>query len=596
MKLSPHQRQAIETNRTAARARWQAGRPGEAEGFWRAVLAIDPRDADALEGLGLAASGRGQRDEAKRWFEKSHKADPARPTARINLADMRLHDGAFREALTLARPVIAKTPGHAVAHFITGQAQLELGDTAAGLESLRTAAGLSDPVGGHIEGLVYSRIDVCDWRDYETLAGLLLERLRSGRPIAQPALPMLICDDPADLATAARAHARWRCPPQPALAPTGALGEGRIRLGYVTGEMHDHPVAQVFAGVLEHHDREVFELFCFSHGPARPDEIRTRLGAGFEHFVDVSQMSDEQIARTIAQCRIDIAVTLSGYTSAARPGILTHRPAPAQVSYIGWPGTLGSPCIDWLIADCYVIPPGAEADYDEAIARLPNSYHASTPAPEAPASPPTRAAEGLPEHAFVFMAYNQPRKIAPARFAAWMRIIARVPASVLWLSDGGDEAKANLRREAQGAGIDPDRLVFAADRPARADHLARNALADLFIDTAPYNAHSTALDALRAGLPVITQRGQTFPGRVCAGFLEVAGLADLITEDLSSYEELAVALALDPVRLAAIRARVAAAATSPLFDSARYTQGLETALQTIHRMTLAGESPRSFSV
>lgn len=376
-------------------------------------------------------------------------------------------------------------------------------------------------------------------------------------------------------------------PPVPALP-------GRLRLGYLSNDFHQHATALLMVEMLEAHDRQRFELHAYSHGTDDGRGMRQRLQARFEYFTDISAMDDLSAARAIQADGIDILIDLKGYTAGSRTAVLNYRPAPLRVSFLGYPGTLGGEVADYLISDRFVTPLSAAADYSEALACLPHSYQ-----PHGRAQPlgprPSRASEGLPAHGLVLCCFNQAWKFTPEVFGLWCGLLDQAPDSVLWLL-GDERAEGNLRREALQRGIAPHRLVFAPDRP-QAAHLARLPLADLVLDTLPYNAHTTASDALWAGVPLVTCAGDTFAGRVAGSLLHAVGLPELVTHTLADYAELAAALLADPARLAALRQKLAGLRdTAPLFDVAAYTMALENLYGQMWQRHAAGLAPAALAV
>ena len=384
--------------------------------------------------------------------------------------------------------------------------------------------------------------------------------------------------------------------PAPAPLPAKkALSPGRIRIAYLSADYVQHAVMRVLAEVFELHDRSRFEIYAYAYGERQSGGMNERLRHAFEHYVDASAMSDEQAARHIHAQGIDIAVDLMGYTRGERLGILARRPAPIAVNYIGYPGTLCLPFIDYIVGDATLMPPELATHYSEAIVRLPHCY-LPTDRQRPIALPPPRQAEGLPPDAFVFCAFSGNYKISPDIFAIWLRLLAAVPGSVLWLVKGSEDASANLRAQAQQAGIDPARLVFA-ERTRFDQYLARYTLADLFLDTLPYNALATASDALWAGLPVLTCTGQTYVGRGAASIVRAAGLPELATSTLAEYEALALRLATRPAELAALRLRLQQnRAACPLHDTPAYTRHLEAAYTRMAQRWQSGQPPQSFDV
>jgi protein O-GlcNAc transferase len=370
---------------------------------------------------------------------------------------------------------------------------------------------------------------------------------------------------------------------------------GRARATGTTG-FRVHPLSFLTAGLFERHDRARFETIAVSLGPDTPTPIRSRVQAAFERFIDVRPSTDREVARMLVEWEVDIAVDLNGFTANARTGIFGLRPAPVQVSYLGYPATMGAPYIDYIVADDEVIPPEHRPYYTEKIVYLPDTYQVSDCDRRIAERTPTRAELGLPEQGFVFCCFNNNYKITPTMFDGWMRLLAKVEGSVLWLFEGNAAVSRNLRREAAARGIAPERLVFA-QRVALDEHLARHRRADLFLDTLPYNAHTTANDALWAGLPVLTCRGTTFAGRVAASLLRAIGLPELITGSLPEYEALALQLATDSALLAGIRDRLARHRDRyPLFDTDRFRRHLEAAYVEMWERYQRAEPPASFAV
>jgi predicted O-linked N-acetylglucosamine transferase (SPINDLY family) len=363
----------------------------------------------------------------------------------------------------------------------------------------------------------------------------------------------------------------------------------RIRVGYLSCDFHEHATAHLMAELFESHDRERFEVCAYSYGPDDGKAMRGRLKRSFERFVDIEPLSIAEAARAIHADQVDILVDLKGYTQATRTAILTFRPAPIQVNYLGYPGTLGGDFCDYIVTDGFLTPPGSEADYSEAFAYLPNTYQ-----PHGRQAPigarPTRQAAGLPEQGFVFCCFNQAYKIIPEFFDIWCGLLAGVPGSVLWLL-GNPRAEGALRNAAYQRGIAPDRLVFAPDRP-QAEHLGRLGLADLVLDTSPYNAHTTASDALWTGVPLVTCPGETFASRVAGSLLHAIGLPELIAADLGAYHDLALQLATRPEQLSRIKAKLAANRLyAPLFDIQAYTGHLEGLYKTMWQRHRDGLPP-----
>ncbi len=354
----------------------------------------------------------------------------------------------------------------------------------------------------------------------------------------------------------------------------------KLRIGYFSADFRNHAMMHLTAGLFERHDRSRFEVHLFSFGEPSQDEMRARAIAAADGFHDVDNLDDAQIAAEAARARIDIAVDLMGYTRGSRPEIFVRRIAPIQVSYLGFPGSLGADFMDYIIADHWIAP--QDAHFTEKVIRLPHTYLATDNTRIIASRAFGRGELGLPQHGFVFCCFNNSYKISPAEFDIWMRLLGKVEGSVFWLLKDNEQAAANLAREAASRGIDPRRLVFAP-RMAHADHLARHRAADLFLDTFNYNAHTTAADALWTGLPLVTKSGRSFAARVAGSLLHAIGLPELVTESEADYERLALDLATDPARLAAVKTKLAAnRLTTPLFDTGAATRAFEDAYDAMH--------------
>jgi protein O-GlcNAc transferase len=442
---------------------------------------------------------------------------------------------------------------------------------------------------------IRSRLATCDWRKREEDERRIAEGLRAGLPIITPFNHRAISDSEAQNLIAARVWANTIPRPE-ALWRGENYRHDRTRIAYLSAEFHDHAVAVQIAGVFEHHDRTRFDTTAISLGPDNASTMRRRIEAAVDHFIDARALRDVQIAAMMRQMEIDIAIDLNGQLGGARPGILAHRPAPVQTSYLVNCGTMGVPFIDYIIADEIVIPKNQIRHYTEKVVYLPNSYLCNDARRNVPRSMTARSDVELPEQGFVFCCFNNNYKIGSLVFDVWMRLLKACPGSVLWLLADNPYAILNLRREAAARGVAPERLVFAPRVP-RDDHLARHRLADVFLDTLPVNANATASDALWAGLPLLTCMGNTFAGRVGASMLQAIGLPELVASSLAEYEAIALALARDPEALARVRTKlVSNRQTEPLFDTARITRNLETAYTTMWERTRRGEPPESFIV
>lgn len=502
-------------------------------------LTLKPDQPQSLSTYAAALSMVGRQDEALASYDRSLTLDPTNPEVRNSRADM----------LVMLRRFEAATGDY---------------------EKLLRDGFDVEYVRGN---LAICRLHCCDWRDLVALRSRLQTGLQEGRGGLQPFGSLMLMDSPADQLNSAKVWVADKFPPQPALSKNRRK-DGRIRVAYVSGDFRNHPMAFLMADVFESHDRSRFETVAVSFGLDDGSAMRRRLEKSFDRFIDIEGVSDPDAARMLAEMELDIVVDLTGFTGASRTAIFASRPAPVQVNYLGYPGTMGAPYIDYIIADDMVIPKQHAPFYTEKVTYLPDTYYPNGCIPAAEVAP-SRTDVGLPDNGFVFCSFNNNYKITPDVFAVWMRLLAAVPGSVLWLLEDNEAASRNLRREAEAEGVEPARLVFAP-RVTPDAHLARHRLASLFLDTLPYNAHTTALDALRMGVPLLTTLGSTFVGRVAASLLRAAGLPELIAPSLEAYEALALKLARDPGALGLLRAKVEASGkTSPLFDTARYTRHLE---------------------
>jgi predicted O-linked N-acetylglucosamine transferase (SPINDLY family) len=395
---------------------------------------------------------------------------------------------------------------------------------------------------------------------------------------------LVLLDSPALHRLAAQVWVREECPPNETLgAIPYRLRSGKVRIGYFSADFRIHPVSMLIAELFEMHDRSRFEITAFAFGPEANDAMRTRLEKAFDSFIDVRAQSDAEVALLARKLGIDIAVDLGGFTEHSRPKIFARRAAPIQINFLGYPGTTGAAYMDYIVGDRIVIPAGSRDHYSEKVVYLPNSYQVNDSTRQIADQIFTRTELQLPESGFVFCCFNNNFKIRADTFDSWMRILGQVEKCVLWLLEDNPVSPANLRKEAATRGIDPNRLVFAKRVPPP-QHLARQRAADLFLDTTPYNAHTTASDALWAGLPVVTLIGESFAGRVASSLLSALNLSELITSTREEYEALAVRLATNPGMLRKIRKKLEGNRLSaPLFDTPLFAKHLEKAYMNIFK-------------
>lgn len=532
----------------------------------------------------------GRRDDALRSYQRAIDLKPDYADAMINsgvlLRDLQQHVA----ALTRFQQVLALQPDNvmALSNAATLMTEFKRGEEAvAMLERLVQLAPEHDYALGM---LCHEKLQGCDWQGFEALSQRVIDGVRAGRRSSKSLGLMALSDSAEDHQRCARLFAQQRYPAAAAPLWTGErYRHDRIRVAYVSPDLREHPVGHLMAGIFERHDKARFETTGLSLGVDDGSRLRERMTRAFDQFIDARQMTAVQIAALLREREIDIVVDLAGYTADSRSEIFTWRPAPVQVNFLGYPGTMGLGCMDYILADRHVIPPEHWRFYDEQVVYLPDAYLPPASNLQIAETTPSRADCGLPPTGVVFCSFNHDYKILPAVFAVWIRLLLQVPGSVLWLMSRSERSQRNLRASAQAAGIDPDRLVFAQRVPRVEDHLARYRVADLFLDTHPYNAHSTAADALLAGLPVLTCSGQSFPSRVAGSLLQAAGLPELVTHTVADYEQLALALARDPDRLAALKARLMERQRdSALFDVDAFTRHLETAYLAMWRQSQLG--------
>lgn len=485
-------------------------------------------------------------------------------------------------------------PESAASWHNRGMALSELGEYAQAAHDHARALELQPEMPDLRGNLVLARLNCSDWEGVEEQRDLIARALTGGKPAIVPFGNLFISDSPAGQLICARLWMARHAPPQPPLWRGERYHHRRIRVAWVSGDFRAHPVAGLILPVLQNADRTKFEYFGVSFGPDDNSDLRRRISATLEHFLDVRGRNDDEIADLLRQNEIDIAVDLMGITSGCRPGIFAARPAPIQVSWLGFPATTGAEFIDYAIADKWAVTDSAGAFFSERLAFLPRCYLPGE-FDRLPVSPAPRREAGLPDDAFVFCSFNANYKILPETFACWMSILRETKNGVLWLSEPNEIAKANLRREAAGRGIAPDRLIFAAHVPSFAGHLRRVAAADLFLDTLPFNAHSTAIDAVAAGVPVLTQAGTAMAGRAGTSLVSALNLPELIAGSRQEYERTAIRLAHDPGELRVLRERLCANRAA-VFDAAAFARDLEQVLQHMHGRQTSGLPPQTFSV
>jgi predicted O-linked N-acetylglucosamine transferase (SPINDLY family) len=571
-------------------------RTAEALLSFEQVLRAEPDNILALNNRGNALVQLRQFEDAMRCFDRALLLSPNCAELYHNRGNASRAMGRFEQSELDFRRALSLKPDYADVLFSYATLMMRLGRLA---EAAPLLAKLREvhadyPYARGAEFLL--RAQLCDWEDAERQRARLVARALEGAPAAVPFALLAATDSPAALLQCARTNARERYPPRAEQAARVHTNGARVRLAYVSGDLRNHAVAHLLVGVLEHHDRRLFEVNAISLRSAQSDPVGKRVRCAFDRFIDATMRSDDEIATLMRAMEVDVAIDLAGYTEGNRLGIFARRAAPVQVAYLGYAGTIGAPYMDYLLADAVTVPPGEEHWYAEQIVRLPGCC-LPTDDCRPVGTPPSRRDAGLPQEGFVFCAFTNSYKINAPIFDIWMRLLTAAPGSVLWLRAMAYEAQENLRRQAQRRRVEATRLVFAPRVEALSGHLARLSLADLCLDTLPYNAHSTACDALWAGVPVLSCAGQSFASRVGASVLTAAGLAELIAENPADYESKALELARNRELLQSIRRRLEARRTdAALFDTTRYTRQLEAAYLTMTQGARRGQAPAAFDV
>ncbi len=571
------------------------GRFEEAAASYERALSLRP-DADVFKSRGHALQGAGRLTEALASYRQALALNPSDVQSLYKQGVVLGELGRIDEAMASYDRVLALEPRHVEALNNRGYLWwLNRKDYANAIADLERVQVLDPGLAYGAGAVQHLKMYAADWREFEKNETALVEGVRAGARVARPFMFQALSDNVQDLQACARTYASDLFAPVTAEPhdPASRARRAKIRLGYLSGEFREQATAILMAGLYERHDRSCFEVIAIDNGSADSSAMSGRLKQAFDRWIDIGALADAQAAAKIRAAEIDILVNLNGWFGKHRMGVFARRAAPVQVNYLGFPGTLGAPYMDYIIADRVVIPEDQERFYDEAVVTLPSSYQANDDRGRAIAQRPTRAEAGLPERGFVFCNFNQSYKLTPDGFASWMRILKRVDGSVLWLLDAVAPFALNIREQAQSHGVAGSRILFAPDRPP-AEHLARLSLADLFLDSLPYNAHTTASDALWAGVPLLTRRGTAFPGLVAASLLEAARLPELVTQTLEDYETLAVALATDPAALAAVKRKLTR--NCSLFDTDLFRRGIETVYRKMWQAWLAGEKPIGFGV
>ena len=572
------------------------GNPDAALTNYQRAIQINPDYANAYENKGNALKDKGDQDASIKCYQQALLIRPSNADAYFNMGIAQRIKGDLDEAITSFKRALKINPEYAEVYYYMGVTYTNIGNLDAAITNYKQAVKLNPDCESARVQQLHLQAHICDWAsivenhtDTHNL-GTLNQHVDPFALLAMEDAPLRHRLRSEVFATNCSPNDRLSLRRKPTQKPN------RLRIGYFSADFHNHATLYLMARLFEAHDSTKFEIYAYSFGPDDNGKMRQRLVKAVDVFRDVREISDKDISWLAQKDKLDIAVDLKGYTQHGRPGIFYYRAAPIQISYLGYPGTTGAAAMDYIIADKVVIPKQFETAYSESIIHLPHSYQVNDNTRVISASTPTKSEIGLPENGFIFCCFNSNYKISPSEFNIWMRLLTEVKGSVLWLLRSNQWAERNLRVEAENRGISATRLVFAEPIP-QAEHLARLKLADLFIDTFNVNAHTTASDALWAGLPVITKLGNGFPARVAGSLLTAIDLPELITENEQEYEALILKLATNPERFLQIKEKLALSRLSkPLFNTELFTKHLENGYQQAYDRYFNGEKPGEINV
>jgi len=544
------------------------------------ALILRPDYAEAWSNKGKAFTKLKRYEEALSAHEKAVALKPDYAEAWSNMGLTLFELKLYEEALSAHEKAVALKPDSYQLWINKGVASYELKHYDEVIADYDKALGLKSNIDWFYSHLVHAKMKICSLLGYAGYQQNIINKVLANEKITIPFSALPLTDNAFFHKKSSEIYAQDKYPFNPALGViTRRYKKEKIRIGYFSADFRNHPVAFLTSELFEIHDRDRFEVFAFSlHKAPDGDEMSYRLRKGFDRFVDVQNMSDLEIAELARELEIDIAIDLSGLTQYSRTGIFSYRAAPIQVNWLGYPGTIGAQFIDYIVADRTIIPKSSQQFYIEKIVYLPDTYMVDDSKRVASSRIFTREECGLPENAFIFCCFNSEFKFNPQLLDSWTRILLEVDKSVLWISENNKYFRVNITAEFETRGIDPSRIIFAKRVELMADHLARYALADLFLDTHPYNAHTTAVDSLKAGVPVLTLIGESFASRVAASLLRSIGLPELITTTWAEYEALAIDLATHSERLGAIRGSLKKNRfTTALFNTPLFAKNLESA-------------------
>jgi len=556
------------------------------------AISIKPDFAEAHYNRGITLHGLKRLEEAIISYDEAIQIKPDYADAYNNHGNVLKELYRFEQAIISYDKAIIIKPDYANAYFNSGVVLQELNRYDAVISCYEQAISIKPDYKFVIGALLNVKMLTCNWGNFDNQKDLILSKIDSNKIAVTPFVLLGLADSPSTHRRCSEMYIKEKFPLNSNLgAIPKNIKKNKIRLGYYSADFHNHATAYLMINFFELHDKNQFEIYAFSFGFSEEGEMRSRIKNAFDEFIEISHLSDESVAKLSRDLEIDIAIDLKGFTKDSRTGVFSCRAAPIQVNYLGYPGTMGANYIDYIIGDKTLIPSNSQEFYSEKVIYLPNSYQVNDSKKIISDKQFSRAELEFPEDSFVFCCFNNNYKILPSTFDSWMRILKAVEGSILWLLQDNEFAYENLKKEAQERGIEASRLVFAKRLPLE-EHLARHRQADLFLDTFPYNAHTTASDALWAGLPLLTMKGESFASRVAASLLTAIDLPELITSSQEHYETLAIELATNPAKLKAIKVKLESnRLTTPLFDTPRFTKNLEHAYTKMYERYHAGLPP-----
>lgn len=583
-----------EANASLAACFIKIKKPEAALEYLNSVIRLKPDYAEAWSNRGAALHDLKRHEEALASYERVIELKPDYAEAWNNRGNVLGDINRYEEALANYGRAIELKSDYAEAWSNRGNTLGDLRRYEEALESYERAFALKPDVDFLFGQLLHTQMRLCNWSQLDGRIQSLREGLIDEKKVSMP-FPLLgLVDEPKlhQLAAEVYAQDKFSFIVADPIPDSAKPASGKIHIGYYSADFREHAVAHLTAELFELHDKSRFEITGFYFGPSTNDEMHQRISNAFDRFVDIRQLSDRQVVQMSRDLHVDIAIDLTGYTTDSRVGIFAHKAAPIQVNFLGYAGTMGLQAMDYIIADRILIPEEQKAFYAEKIAALPHTFMPNDCKKPIAEKNRTKVELGLPDQGHVFACFNNGYKINPDVLDSWAKILLQVPGSVLWLSKDNDCFEKNLRKEIGLRGVDAERVIFAGKTDLLADHLARIGYADLFLDTLPYNAHTTASDALWAGLPVLTRIGESFPARVAASLLTAIDLPELITTTKDEYEAKAIELATNPDKLAAIKQKLTKnRLASPLFDTASFTRHLEAAYAAMYARHQAGLPP-----